>query len=85
MQEKLITEIYHNLIESSELPRKHHLLIERVDITTKQLKKVMNKKNKKKLEQLCKDYEEILALEVDNAFSDGFSFAIKLMAEVYSK
>ena len=85
MQEKLIKEIYHNLIESSELPIKHHLLNARVDETTKQLERIMNKKNKKKLEQLCKDYEEILALEVENAFEDGFSSAVQLMSEVYNK
>ena len=85
MQESLIKELYYNFVGSSELTRKYHLLVERADDTAKQLRKVMNKKNKKKLERLCDDYEEIISLEVDNAFCDGFAFATQLLSEAYTR
>ena len=85
MQESIIKDLYYNFIQCSELPRKYHLLVERADETTKKLSKVLNKKNKKKLDRLCNDYEEIISLEIDNAFSDGFGFAVRLISEAYSR
>lgn len=44
----------------------------------------MSKKNKKKLQMICDDFDEISELETDNAFTDGFAFAVKLMSEAYA-
>ena len=85
MSKNIIRELFYNFVESSELPRKYYLLTERVDDTTKKLNKSLNKKNKKKLERLCNDYEEILAFEVENAFGDGFSLAVQLMSEAFGR
>lgn len=84
MQSEIIKELYCNFVESSELPHKCHLLYDRISTNTKDLKKIMCKKYKKKLERLCEDYEEINTIEVDNAFVDGFSFAVQLMSEAYA-
>ncbi len=84
MQESIIKDLYINYLENGEIPHKYHILFERVDTTTKELSKVMNKRNKKKLNRLCNDYEEIITIEADTAFKDGFSFAVKLMSEAYA-
>ena len=84
MQESLIKDLYVNYVQSSSQSRKYYLLLERIDTDTQQLKKVINKKNKKKLQRICDDYDEIITLEADTAFADGFSFAIQLMTEAYT-
>lgn len=32
---------------------------------------------------IIEDYEEIITITTDNAFIDGFSFAVQLMSEAY--
>lgn len=80
---EIIKDLYYNFVESSELPRKYHLLCDRISANTKDLKKVMKKKHIKKLEMIVEDYEEIITITTDNAFIDGFSFAVQLMSEAY--
>lgn len=82
---EIIKDLYINYVSGSQLPRKYYLLFERVETTTKQLKRIMNKKNKKKLEKLCDDYEEIISIESDEAFVDGFSFAVQLLTEAFNR
>ena len=84
MKESLIKDLYCNFVDSSEPPHLCHLLTERIDTTTAELKLILYKKNKKKLDRLCKDYEEINLMETDRAFVDGFAFAVKLMSEAYA-
>lgn len=81
----IIKDLYINFVGASEHPHKYYLLFERVDTNTKQLKRIINKKNKRKLEKLCDDYEEIISIESDEAFIDGFSFAVQLLSEAYSR
>ena len=83
MQSEIIKELYTNFVESSELPRKYHLLCDRISANTKDIKKVMKKKHRKKLDMIVDDYEEIITITGDNAFVDGFSFAVQLMSEAY--
>ena len=85
MKDNIIKELFYNFVESSSQPRMYYLLLERIDTNTQQLKKFMNKKNKKKLQQICDDYEKIAEFEIDTAFEDGFSFAVQLMSEAYSR
>lgn len=85
MQENIIKNLYINFIQSSEQPRRYYLLFERIDKNTKELKNVINKRNKKKLKQICDDYDEIASFEAENAFIDGFSFAVQLMSEAYAR
>lgn len=80
---EIIKDLYYNFVESSELPRKYHLLCDRISANDKDLKKIMKKKHRKKLEMIIEDYEEIITISTDNAFIDGFSFAVQLMSEAY--
>ena len=84
MSKKLIHNLYHNFVEESEPPRRYFVLLERIETNTKQLKSIMSKKNKMKLQMICDDFDEISELETDNAFTDGFAFAVKLMSEAYA-
>lgn len=80
---EIIKDLYYNFVESSELPRKYHLLCDRISANDKDLKKIIKKKHRKKLEMIIEDYEEIISITTDNAFVDGFSFAVQLMSEAY--
>lgn len=80
---EIIKDLYYNFVESSELPRKYHLLCDRISANDKDLKKIIKKKHRKKLEMIIEDYEEIITITTDNAFIDGFSFAVQLMSEAY--
>lgn len=80
---EIIKDLYYNFVESSELPRKYHLLCDRISANEKFLKKIIKKKHIQKLEMIVEDYEEIITITTDNAFIDGFSFAVQLMSEAY--
>lgn len=80
---EIIKDLYYNFVESSELPRKYHLLCDRISANEKHLKKIIKKKHIQKLEMIVEDYEEIITITTDNAFIDGFSFAVQLMSEAY--
>ena len=80
---EIIKDLYYNFVESSELPRKYHLLCDRISANDKDLKNIIKKKHRKKLEMIIEDYEEIITITTDNAFIDGFSFAVQLMSEAY--
>ena len=84
MQKGLIKSLYNNFVEGSEPSHRCHLLYERIDDNTKSLKKSINKRNKKKLDMICNDYEATNTMEVEEAFADGFSFAVKLLSEAYA-
>ena len=73
---EIIKDLYYNFVESSELPRKYHLLCDRILANEKYLKKIIKKKHIQKLEMIVEDYEEIITITTDNAFIDGFSFAV---------
>lgn len=85
MKKSLISDLYHNYITETEQPRIYFLLLERIDTNTKKLKKHMNNRNKKILQRICDDYDKITALETDNAFADGFSFAMQIMLEAFNR
>ena len=84
MQSEIIKELYGNFVEGGEPPHLCHLLYERIDTTKTELNSILYKNNRKKLERICNDFEEINLMETDRAFVDGFSFAVKLMAEAFS-
>ena len=84
MQSGIINQLYYNFVECTELSSRGQLLNDRIESTTKELKKRLNKNGKRKLEQIVNDYNEVSLMEVDNAFKDGFSFAVKLLSEAYS-
>lgn len=84
MQESIIKMLYTEFVTSSEPSRRNYLLNDRIDFTIKELNKMMNKKQKKKFERLCDDYEKINSEDTERAFVDGFSFAIQLMSEAYA-
>lgn len=84
MQSELIKMLYGNFIESSDPPYKSHLLNDRINTNTKSIKRILNRKNKNKLDLICKDYEEINIMDVENAFADGFSLAVQLLSEAYA-
>lgn len=84
MQESIINMLYREFVKGSEPSRRWYLLNERVDTTIKELNKMMSKKQKKKFERLCDDYEKINSEDTERAFVDGFSFAIQLMSEAYA-
>lgn len=84
MQKGIIKSLYGNFVEGSEPPRRCQLLYDRINDNTKILKKSISKRNKKKLEMLCSDYEATNIMEVEEAFADGFSFAVKLLSEAYA-
>lgn len=86
MQE-MIKDLYINYIDGyGTMPRKCYLLNERLDTNIKELKKrLRNKKDKKRLEKICNDYEEINTIECDESFACGFSFAVQLLSEAFSR
>ena len=84
MEKGIIKSLYGNFVEGSEPSRRCQLLYDRINENTKSLTKSINKRNKKKLEMICKDYEATNIMEVEDAFKDGFAFAVKLMAEAYA-
>lgn len=81
---EMIKDLYNNFFDSGEHPRICHLLNQRIDETTKQLRKNINSKNKKKLDRICKDYQKVNLIETEDEFIRGFSYAIQLMSEAYS-
>lgn len=85
MPKSIIKELFYNFVESSEPPRKYYLLLDRINDNTQQLRKTMNKKNKKRLQGICDDYEQMTAFETDTAFCDGFSLAVQLMSEAFGR
>ena len=40
---EIIKDLYYNFVESSELPRKYHLLCDRISANEKHLKKIIKK------------------------------------------
>lgn len=82
---EVIRDLYNNFIDSCEMPRKCYLLNDRADATLKELKRKMNKKSKKKLDLLCKDYLEIKLIETEEAFIQGFSLATQILSEAFNQ
>lgn len=84
MNSEIIKELFTNFVGNGDIPAKLFLLNGRIDDNTKLLNKVISKRYKKKLETLCKDYEEVNLIQTDEAFTRGFSFAVQLLAESFS-
>lgn len=84
MQVELIRSLYREFARGSDPSRRNYLLNDRIDFTIKELNKMMNKKQKKKFERLCDDYEKINSEDTERAFIDGFSLAVQLLSEAYA-
>ena len=84
MSDEIIRNLYINFVGPGDMPRKCYLLNDRIDTNKKDLLHRLHKKDKKKFEQICKDYEETNLLECEEAFIRGFSFATQLLGEAYS-
>lgn len=84
MQE-MIKDLFINYVTSGQMSRKCYLLNDRIDKNITELKRIMYKKNKKKLDKLCDDFMEINSIECEDAFAEGFSFAVQLMSESFSR
>lgn len=84
MSENLLQSLYHNFVEESEPPREYYVILESIDANTEQLKRILNKKNKKRLQMICDNYEKVSAIESDIAFADGFNLGVQLMSEAYA-
>lgn len=82
--ESKIKDLYINHVGPGSSTRMSYLLNERIDQNTKHLKKVINFKHKKKLETLCKDYEQLNLMETERAFSRGFAYATQLLSEAFN-
>lgn len=82
--DELIKELFTNFVGNEPTSAKEVLLNTRIDENTKILNKVIKPKHKKKLEILCKDYEEVNLMQTDEAFARGFSFAVQLMTEAFN-
>ena len=86
MQSKeLIRDLYNNYVDSNEMPRKYYLLNDRIDKTLNELKKKMNNRTKKKLDLLCEDHLELILIESEEAFTQGFSLATQLLSEAFNQ
>ena len=85
MNNEIIRDLYINFVGPGDMPRKGYLLNDRIDTNKKDLLHRLHKKDKKKFEQICKDYEETNLLECEEAFIRGFSFAVQLMSEAYGR
>ena len=85
MEDEIIRKLYINFVGNGEMPRKSYLLNDRIDNTEKELKKRLHKNSKKLFEQMCKDYQELNLMETEEAFINGFSFAVKLLSEAYAR
>jgi len=86
MQSKeLIRDLYNNYVDSNEMPRKYYLLNDRIDKTLNELKKKMNNRTKKKLDLLCEDHLELILIESEEAFIQGFSLATQLLSEAFNQ
>lgn len=46
---EIIKDLYYNFVESSELPRKYHLLCDRISANDKDLKKIIKRNIEKNL------------------------------------
>ncbi len=82
---KLIKDLFRNYVGLGDTTIKDFLLNDRIDITTKELQKLINNKHKKKLERLCNDYQEVNLIETEHSFIKGFSFAVQLLSEAYAQ
>lgn len=83
--QKVIRDLYNNYVESNEIPRKCYLLNDRIDKTLNELKKMMNNRTKKKLDLLCEDHLELILIESEEAFIQGFSLATQLLSEAFNQ
>ena len=72
-------------VDSNEMPRKYYLLNDRIDKTLNELKKKMNNRTKKKLDLLCEDHLELILIESEEAFIQGFSLATQLLSEAFNQ
>lgn len=71
---------------SSEMPRKYHLLNDRIDKMQEELKhKLKKNKDKKKLDKLLDTFLEASVIECDENFADGFALATILLAEAFTR
>lgn len=81
----LIKDIFTNYVGHGDMSREYYLLNNRIDVNTKILNKIINKKHKERFKTLCKDYEKINLELSDESFVRGFSFAVHLLSQAYSQ
>ncbi len=82
---EMIKDLFINYIGNGNSTKKEIALMENIDKNMSTLNKILNKKCKKKLNKLCNDYDKINEIEVEQAFTRGFSYAVQLMAEAFSQ
>ena len=82
---EVIKDLYINYVGHGAMPRRYYLLNNRIDKNITELKKIMYKKNKKKLDKLCDDFTQMNIIECDESFIDGFSFAVQLLSEAFNR
>lgn len=81
----MIKDLYVNYVGVGDITRKDYLLNDRIDAITKELQRKLNNKNKKKLEKLCNNYQEINLMETEESFARGFAFAVQLLSEAFAQ
>lgn len=86
MSTEIIKDLCTNYVSGcGEMPRKYHLLNDRIDKMQEELKhKLKNKKDKKKLDKLLDTFIETNTMECDENFADGFALATQIMAEAFT-
>ncbi len=80
---RIIKDLYVSYIEDEKILPNCYFLYERVSRNVKEIEKIIGKKHKKRLDLLCGDYEKINVNEKEEAFTSGFAYAVKMMAEAY--
>ena len=78
---EIIKDLSINYIGHGAMPRKCYLLNHRIDKNITDLKEILYKKNKKKLDKLCDDFTRLNSIECEESVVDGFSFAVQLLSE----
>lgn len=87
MSAEIIKDIGTNYVSGcGEMPRKYHLLNDKIDKMQEELKhKLKNNKDKKKLDKLLDTFLETCSIECDENFADGFALATQIMAESFTR
>ena len=82
---EMIKDLFINYVGFGDVTRKDYLLKDRIDATTKELQRNLNNKNRKKLDRISNDYQEINLIETEESFARGFAFAVQLLSEAFAQ